>query len=85
MPIKVFVKRDPDANLNTYDEVEAQFDSFSPPTVKQAVERVMDEIDLSPSDTARMVLFVNGMQATADKVLEDGDKVYLKENSKDNG
>lgn len=80
---KVYLKRDPDSNLNNYETIEVQSDG--PMTVKDAVTKVKDEFDLNDSLVEKMQPYVNGILADWTHVVEDEDSIMLKTPAKDNG
>lgn len=81
----IMVKRDPDANLNSYDPAEVTFDEFKTVTVKDCIDKCKDELDLTDNDVARMTPFHNGTQCLMGTVVAHDDVITLKSGSKDNG
>lgn len=82
----IFVGRDPDSQLRTYEVAKVIFNVSDVVTVRRAIEAAAEELDL-PSDWAqKFSVFADGITCTLDKVLSHEAMVLLKTSlTKDNG
>lgn len=82
----IYVSRDADSQLRSWDTVKLMFNAAQSVTVAMALAKAKDQLDLDDAFLGRAHIFVNGVAATQQKVLAHEDMVLLKDAlAKDNG
>jgi hypothetical protein len=82
----IYVSRDPDSQLRTYETVKLEFRTDELISVRKAIEASAEELDLPDDWASKFSIFSDGVACTLDKVLQHDSMVLLKATlAKDNG
>jgi hypothetical protein len=82
----IYVSRDPDSQLRTYETVKLEFRPDELVSVRKAIEVAAEELDLPDDWAKKFSIFADGVACTIDKVLGHESMVLLKASlAKDNG